>query len=222
MKKYSAVVFDLDGTLLNTLGDLHGAVNHTLQTMGFPLRTQDEVRLFVGNGIRKLIQRSLPENHKDEGTVSEAYRIFCNFYEEHCADLTAPYDGIPELIARLSKEGLPMSVVSNKDEDASIRLCSRFFGDGAFVSVLGSRPDRPRKPDPSGVFSALSAMGGSPRTAVYVGDSDVDFFTAANAGMDCILASWGFRGRAQLEKLPNAVIVDDTEQLLSLLSGKKE
>ena len=82
MKKYSAVVFDLDGTLLNTLGDLHGAVNHTLQTMGFPLRTQDEVRLFVGNGIRKLIQRALPENHKDEGTVSEAYRIFCNFYEK--------------------------------------------------------------------------------------------------------------------------------------------
>lgn len=216
MKRYSAVVFDLDGTLLNTLYDLTEGVNHTMSGMNCPPHTVAEVKSFVGNGILKLIERSLPEKMRTEKNISAAYEIFTAFYGKHCADRTVPYAGIPEMLTVLRQEGIPMSVVSNKDEGASRVLCKRFFGD-IFDTVIGGRRDLPRKPAPDGVGEALKAMGADKRRTLYVGDSDVDIATARNAGMDCVSVTWGFRERDMLEKLSPDYMADNAKELLNVI-----
>lgn len=205
------IVFDLDGTVLNTLEDLADAVNYALAQNGYPLRTVDEVRRFIGNGIRTLIERAVPANTSKECT-DRVYDVFLRQYREHCADKTRPYEGIIELLHRLRAEGYQLAVVSNKADAAVCRLCQNYF-DGLFDRVVGEREGIRRKPAPDSVLAVLSELGASPDRAVYIGDSDVDIETARNAGMPCIGVAWGFRGEALLLERGASVVVRDTEAL---------
>ncbi len=220
MAKYAAVVFDLDGTLLNTAEDLRGAVNHTMSAFGCPPRTVEEVRLFAGNGIRKLVERSLPEAKRTADTVERAYRTFCDYYALHTAEKTVPYPGVPALLSLLSGGGLRLAVVSNKAEFAVRSLCEKFFP-GVFSAVVGAREGSPKKPDPSGVLAALEKLGVEPCGGLYVGDSDVDGETAKNAGMDCVLVSWGFRERGLLEAMHPLAVADDAAAVAKIALGKE-
>ena len=217
-KPYQAVIFDLDGTLLNTLDDLHAAVNHTMSALNHPLRTKDEVRSFVGDGIKELIKRSLPEGNTSD--MVPAYDIFCRYYSEHNAQKTLPYAGMVPLVQRLRQSGVQTAVVTNKTDFAANALCDKFFPD-CFHTVIGARDNLAKKPSPDGVHQALTQMNVQRAHAVYVGDSDVDFQTAKNAGLDCILVSWGFRDKALLEKLQPLAVADDAKSLQNLLLGEE-
>lgn len=198
MQKIRAVVFDLDGTLLNTLDDLAAAVNVALATHQMPVRTLDEVRQRVGNGVKNLILRSVPDG-TDEATALAVLATFKAYYAEHSMDATAPYEGIPALLASLHKAGVAMAVVSNKLESAVEALRQHFFADTVTLAV-GDLPTRPVKPAPDGTLWALQQLGVSPQEALFVGDSDVDIVTARNAGMPCLSVSWGFRDEAFLRQ----------------------
>lgn len=206
MKRKNTVIFDLDGTLLDTLGDLHASVNHALGEVGLPLRSRDEVRRFVGNGIRLLMERAVPEGTPDELTDA-AFEAFKTHYSAHCRDTTAPYPGIRELLAELKAAGLRLGVVSNKADAPVNELIGHYFP-GVFGAVIGERPGVRRKPAPDAVLTALETLGAQTDDCVYVGDSDVDAQTAQNAGVPCILVSWGFKDRAFLETLGAYAIAD--------------
>lgn len=191
MKKYNTVIFDLDGTLLNTLEDLADAVNAALREQGYPVRTIEEVRAFVGNGIGKLIRRAAPEDITEEA-YNRTLSYFKEYYREHCNDKTSPYPGVPELLVRLRALGYRLAIVSNKADFAVKELCGIYFADTVSVAI-GEREGIRRKPSPDTVEQALRELGTSREHAVYVGDSDVDIETARNAGMPCISVIWGFR-----------------------------
>lgn len=185
----TAVLFDMDGTLLDTLGDLHAAVNHVLAQFGYPLRTVEEVCRFVGNGAGRLIHLAVPEGAPEAPVLA----AFDAYYAAHCDILTKPYAGIPEALAVLA-ERYPLAVVSNKPDAAVKELAKRYFP-GLFAR--GESTDCPRKPAPDMVFKAMEALGVD--RCVYVGDSDVDIVTAKNAGVPCLSVTWGFRGREELQ-----------------------
>lgn len=211
--KYKAVVFDLDGTLLNTLEDLKDAVNAALRSHQMPERSLEEVRNFVGNGIAKLIERSVPDNTGKE-EQEEVLRIFCEYYGVHCQDKTVPYDGILELLSKLGEEGYRIAVVSNKAHFAVKELIPHYFSNLIPVAMgENERAGVAKKPAPDMVWKALEELGCSREEAVYVGDSDVDYETAKNSGLDFIGVSWGFRGRAFLEKLGAENIVDNPKEI---------
>lgn len=193
MKQYSTYIFDLDGTLLNTLGDLCASCNYALKTMGFPTRTLDEVRRFVGNGVAKLIERAVPEGTSAELTA-ETLDVFRKHYLDHGLDTTCPYDGIPEMLAELKRKGKRIAVVSNKFNDATRQLCAHFFPDTVEVAI-GETSTIRKKPAPDTVIEAMSQLGVTTEDAVYIGDSDVDVMTARNSGMPCISVLWGFRDK---------------------------
>ncbi len=193
MKQYSTYIFDLDGTLLNTLGDLCASCNYALKTMGFPTRTLDEVRRFVGNGVTKLIERAVPEGTSVELTA-ETLDVFRRHYLDHGLDTTCPYDGIPEMLAELKRKGKRIAVVSNKFNDATRQLCAHFFPDTVEVAI-GETSTIRKKPAPDTVIEAMSQLGVTAEDAVYIGDSDVDVMTARNSGMPCISVLWGFRDK---------------------------
>ena len=180
------IIFDLDGTLLDTLEDLHAAVNHTLAQFHCPPRTLEEVRQFVGNGVDRLVRLSLPGKDTDP-EVSEVIAAFRSYYNAHCREKTGPYAGIPDALATLAAE-YPLAVVSNKPDSAVKPLCREYFGD---IYSLGERQDTPRKPAPDMVLKAMAAIG--TQKCVYVGDSEVDILTARNAGVPCLSVTWGFR-----------------------------
>ena len=187
------VLFDLDGTLLDTLTDLHQAINHTLRQFGYPERTTKEVRRFVGNGARRLIQQALPGMPSDS-QVTEALEAFHVYYNATCNDgATCPYPGIPEALAQLQKK-YPVAVVSNKPDPAVKALCEKYFPG---VMALGVTEDCPRKPAPDMVRKVMGQMG--VETCVYVGDSEVDVLTAKNADVPCVSVLWGFRDREEIE-----------------------
>lgn len=215
--KYQAVIFDLDGTILNTLDDLAAATNVVLTENGLPARTTDEVRRFVGNGIRKLIERAVPAG-TDVATIDRLFARFKEYYGAHCADATRPYDGIPALLRRLRADGYRTAVVSNKADFAVKELCRDYFPD-LFDSVAGEREGIRRKPAPDTVNAVLADFGLSPAKAVYVGDSDVDVETAKNAGMDCIGVAWGFRGETFLREHGATTVVSDAEELYRCISA---
>ena len=192
-----AVLFDMDGTLLDTLGDLEHSVNHAMRTMGFPERSRDEVRLAVGNGVINLIRRSLPEGTPEE-SVRRALAIFRDYYERHDRVYTKPYPGIKELIAALRDDGYELAIVSNKFDGAVKELDRAFFGIG---TAVGETPERPRKPAPDMVFAALDELGCRSGEAVYIGDTEVDLATARNSGCTPLLAAWGFRTMEELTAL---------------------
>lgn len=211
----NTVIFDLDGTLLNTLDDLADSVNYALGECGMPPRTVEEVKGFVGNGIVKLIERAVPPNTKKED-FDKCYALFCDYYKEHMEDKTRPYEGVNGLLKKLKAKGFKTAVVTNKAEFAAVDLCKRMFGAGLDLTV-GSCTDRPNKPAPDGVFYALSALGSKKEEAVFVGDSDVDILTAKNAQLDCIGVLWGFRSREVVEKAGADLIAETVDELEKLL-----
>lgn len=209
------VIFDLDGTVLDTLEDLADSVNSALCANGFPTRTLTEIRSFVGNGIKNLILRSLP--HETDGdTADRVLTAFRAHYADHCADKTRPYDGIPALLAALKADGFRTAVVSNKTDGAVQRLARQYFP-GLFDFVTGEREGVARKPAPDSVNAALSALGAKKENAVYVGDSEVDVLTAQNAGIPAVIVTWGFRDESFLREKGAELIAHDAEELEKLI-----
>ena len=195
MKTYSTYIFDLDGTLLDTLGDLAASVNYALRQHGMPEHSLDDVRRFVGNGVRLLMERAVPDGAANP-LFEEAFATFRRYYMDHALDTTRPYDGIPETLAELHKRGCHIAVVSNKMMAATRELCHHFFPDTVEVAIGEHEAEGNRKkPAPDTVLAALHELGVGKDEAVYVGDSDVDIETARNAGIPCISVLWGFRDR---------------------------
>lgn len=210
--KYQAIIFDLDGTLLNTLEDLTDGINVAMNKFGLEEKTLEQIRSYVGNGIPKLVERCL-----DEGTnhpqYAEILSFFRNYYKEHCLIKTKLYDGITEMLAKLKEQGIPMAIVTNKAQNAAEELFEIFFKDTISL-VVGQRDGQPVKPDPSPVLYALEELGVDKSQAIYVGDSDVDYQTAKNVGMDCALCTWGFRPEEMLRGFhPTALITHPMELL---------
>lgn len=216
---YKGIVWDLDGTLLDTLDDLTDAVNAALGMHGLPQKTKDEVRKAVGNGIRKLIERTVPAE-TDEVTTNAVFVSFKEYYKDHMNDKTASYEGITDLLRSLSDRGVRMAVVSNKADFATAELCRIYFG-GVIDVAIGQRDGVPKKPSPDAVFTALAELGVTAAEAVFIGDSDVDVLTGMNAGMDVIAVSWGFRTADSL-KAAGADRIADTPKTLGemLLSAR--
>ena len=216
MSKYKTVIFDLDGTLLNTLDDLRDSTNFALSRFAYPERTLSEVRSFVGNGIGKLIERALPY----DVTTSEYDAVLAEFkahYATNCNNKTKAYDGIYALLDHLKSNGIKLAVVSNKVDSAVKELCARYFS-GYFEVAVGEKSGICRKPAPDSVFAAMQTLGAEKASTVYIGDSEVDIETAKNAGIDLIAVSWGFRDREVLASLCDAPIADDPEEIKGIIS----
>lgn len=213
---YDTYIFDLDGTLLDTLTDLTNATNHALRHFGMKERTLQEIRGFVGNGIRKLIERAVPVGTTPE-QIEEVFGVFESYYLEHSLDATCPYDGVQELLRQLHEAGKHIAIVSNKIHAATQELCRRFFGNNA-DAVIGEQEYRgiKKKPAPDMVFEALKELKVSGERAVYVGDSEVDLATAHNAGLPCISVLWGFRDRDFLIKHGATTFVAAPEEITCL------
>lgn len=195
MKRYSTFIFDLDGTLLDTLADLAASVNYALGSCGLPQHTTDDVRRFVGNGVRVLMERAVPQGAQNP-LFDTAFATFRQHYLDHSLDTTRPYDGIPQLLAELRQRGCRLAVVSNKFYAATQELCRHFFPDVISVAIGEHEAEGIRKkPAPDTVVEALRQLGVGSEGAVYVGDSDVDVLTARNSGLPCISVLWGFRSR---------------------------
>lgn len=210
------VLFDLDGTLLDTLGDLTDSVNDVMRSYGLPLHDTENVRTFIGNGIAKLMERAMPAlTPKD--VLAESIEKFRTFYQVNQCRRTQPYIGIPQMLSVLLQAGYGLGVVSNKYEEAAIKLCTHFFGN-TFGTVLGDMPERPKKPSPDGVLEAIRRLNGCTAESIYIGDSETDVQTAKQAGIPCIGVSWGFRGRNVLTAAGADFIVDKPEDILQLLS----
>ena len=209
--KHSLAIFDLDGTILYTLVDLKNSMNFTLKKFGFPERTLDEVRRFVGNGIRNLIIRAAPKG-TDEKTIDEMFEVFNEHYAVHCNDNTKSYDGIDELLKKLKEHKVKTAVVSNKADYAVQTLVKKYF-DGLFDYAVGEKQGVRKKPCPDSVNEVLRVLDTPKEAAVYIGDSEVDVATAKNAQMDCIAVDWGFRDRDVLINSGATLIVSDAAAL---------
>ncbi|MCI8571730.1 MAG: HAD family hydrolase [Lachnospiraceae bacterium] len=215
MKKYDGVIFDLDGTLLNTLEDLMDSVNYGLKAYHMPERSLEEIRCFVGNGVERLIELAVPEGTGD----LEREKVFAEFkahYKIHCNDKTGLYPGVEELLARLKEEGFAMAIVSNKLQEGVDALNKQYF-DRYVETAIGAREGIRKKPAPDTVMEALRILDLPKERVVYVGDSEVDIATAQNAGMDCITVAWGFRTRKEQEKAGAKVFVERPEEIVELL-----
>ena len=217
MPRFDAVLFDLDGTLLYTLPDMRLALNRALERFGHPPRTLEEVRSFVGNGVRRLVERALPPGA--EADADGVYRCYSEWYSLHGQERVEYYPGIRETLAALRARGIRTGVVTNKthaDADAMIR---RFFGGDVDVTE-GKREGRPTKPDPRALRDAMALLGAGPERTLYVGDSGVDAETAKNAGVACALVSWGYRDRAELARCGALAVADTAEELLNLIDAE--
>ena len=211
---YGTILFDMDGTVLDTLCDLWASTNAILRELGYPERTTEEIRSFVGNGARNQLRRALPEGSSD-AAIDDALARYRVHYAAHCRDHTKPYEGVVPMLRALSAAGKKLAVVSNKPDEMVRILNAEHFG--ALVPVaVGETPELRRKPEPDAVLAALSALGAGKDGAVYVGDSEVDVLTARNAGLPLIAVSWGFRGREALLAAGAETIADTPEQLLAL------
>ena len=209
---YKTIIFDLDGTLLDTLDDLTDAVNFALQKRGLKLRTREEVRSFIGNGIAKLIERALGEHCE---YFDGALQDFKEYYGAHCADKTQPYAGIKPLLSALMARGVQTGVLSNKADFAVKKLAKQYF-DGLLLCAVGENEGAGirKKPAPDALFYMLESLGAERESTLYVGDSEVDIQTAKNADVDCLCVTWGFRDRAFLEKNGGVRFVDEPMEIL--------
>lgn len=217
MLPYSTVIFDLDGTLLDTLQDLADSVNHVLSLHQMPLRSLDEIRQFVGNGVELLICRAVPAGTAPD-LEAQCLSEFRAYYAAHMSDHTAPYSGVPELLESLARAGIRVAVVSNKFDGAVKGLCRSYFGSLVPVAI-GESQGVARKPAPDTVFRALAELGAEAGGAVYVGDSEVDIQTARNAGLPCLSVSWGFRDSALLTEQGAKRIFSSPGTLQAFLLG---
>lgn len=212
---YKLAVFDMDGTILDTLEDLKDSTNFALEKCGYPTRSYDEVRRFVGNGIRKLIERAVPEGLTTE-QIDRVHEVFTEHYKVHCADTTKAYDGIKPLLEKLRASGVKTAVVSNKADYGVQELCKEYF-DGLFDYAVGEREGIRRKPAPDAVNEALRVLGIDKSEAVYIGDSDVDFETAKNAELPCISVLWGFRDEEFLREKGATLFVRDPAEIYDII-----
>ena len=212
-----AVIFDLDGTLLNTLGDLRAATNHALEVRGLPPHSMEEIRQFIGNGIRLLICRAMPEG-TPEAEIDAALDDFKAYYAAHIHDRTVPYDGIPQLLTALRKRGIQVAVLSNKIDSASQQLIEYFFP-GKTDVVFGEHVGVPRKPDSTSCRMVMQQLGVQPEQVLYVGDSGTDMQTAKNAGLYAVGVTWGFRSKEVLLEYGADVLVHRPEQILQILDS---
>ncbi len=212
MKEYNTYVFDLDGTLLSTLEDLAASTNYALRTHGLPEHSIDDVRRFVGNGVKKLMERAVPGGQGNP-KFEEVYATFRSHYLEHSLDTTRPYPGISETLAELKRRGKRIAVVSNKFYTATQELCRHFFSDTVEVAI-GEREGIRKKPAPDTVKEALRQLGANKAGAVYIGDSDVDVATARNSGLPCISVLWGFRDKDFLIRNGAETFISEPRQLL--------
>ena len=213
MKDFETYIFDLDGTLLSTLDDLVASTNYALRWAGMPERTVEEVRMFVGNGVKLLMERAIP-NGINNPKFEETYAKFREHYMEHNLDTTCPYEGIPELLRELKRRGKKLAIVSNKFYAATQELAKHFFPDTLEVAI-GERDSIRKKPAPDTVLEALKQLGASKDNAVYIGDSDVDIMTAKNCNLPCISVLWGFRDKDYLVKHGGTIFVDKPSEILS-------
>ncbi len=209
-----AFVFDLDGTLLNTIDDLTASVNFALADNGFPEHTRGEVQSYLGDGVVKLVERALPATAtpQDREAVLDSFR--CH-YRDNCLAATKPYGGMAATVTRLHDLGYKIGVFSNKSHAETVKLTTAFFG-GSVDLAQGSVSEFPRKPAADGLFSVLQRLAVAPNSAVYIGDSEVDVNTAKNANIPCIGVAWGFRGREALAAAGAAVIIDEPSELLTI------
>ncbi len=216
MSNYDTVIFDLDGTLLNTLEDLTDSVNYAMEKYGFLTHTIDEVRRFVGNGLQKLMERALPAGI-EERIFTQVFEDFRTYYGAHCAAKTQPYDGIPELLDVLREHGMKLAIVSNKG-DFAVQELNKLYFKGKIEVAIGEREGIRRKPAPDTVLEALKRLKSDREHAVYVGDSDVDIKTAENAGLACVSVTWGFRDRDFLKEHGAVNFADEPGEILDFLN----
>lgn len=209
--KYELAIFDLDGTILDSLKDLADCVNEMLRRYHMKERTIEEVRHFVGNGIGRLIHLSVPEG-TDPQVEEQLYRDYLPYYQLHCADHTKPYEGIPEMLQTLKEKGCRLAVVSNKADEAVQTLCQEYFP-GMFEYTVGERAGIAKKPAPDSVNEVLRKLGVERKQAVYIGDSEVDILTAENAKMDHIIVTWGFREEGFLRENGAVTLVHKPEEI---------
>lgn len=215
MRDFKTYIFDLDGTLLSTLNDLASSTNYSLRWAGMPERTIEEVRMFVGNGVKLLMERAIPEGVNNP-KFEETYAKFREHYMEHNLDTTRPYDGVPELLHELKRRGKHLAIVSNKFYAATQDLAKHFFPDTIEVAI-GERENIRKKPAPDTVLEALRQLNVSKEDAVYIGDSDVDIMTAKNCGLPCISVLWGFRDKDFLIEHGGSLFVEKPINILSSL-----
>lgn len=215
MRDFKTYIFDLDGTLLSTLNDLASSTNYALRWAGMPERTIEEVRMFVGNGVKLLMERAIPEGVNNP-KFEETYAKFREHYMEHNLDTTRPYDGVPELLHELKRRGKHLAIVSNKFYAATQDLAKHFFPDTIEVAI-GERENIRKKPAPDTVLEALRQLNVSKEDAVYIGDSDVDIMTAKNCGLPCISVLWGFRDKDFLIEHGGSLFVEKPIEILSRL-----
>ena len=215
MITYQLAIFDLDGTILNTLEDLSLAMNYALREMHLPERSLLEIRQFVGNGILQLIRRAVPVGTSDE-EIMQIHQIFRAYYSEHCRDNTAPYQNMIEVIQELRNAGIKTAVISNKIDSAVKTLCQEYFPN-LFDVVTGEIQGRPRKPAPDAVLAVLQTLHFTPEQAIYIGDSEVDIQTAKNSELPCISVAWGFRSKEFLKQNGAETIISEPSALLNLL-----
>lgn len=216
MKIYRAAIFDLDGTLTDTLEDLHAAVNEMLVQFNFPTRTLDEVRRFVGNGARNLMTRALPADKIN--FVDEALAVYNECYARHCTDKVKPYAGIPELLETLSVKKIPLGICTNKQHFAAVAIAEKILAPIKFAQVSGDEPNLPRKPDPTRPLAVMKSCGVAPEEVAYFGDTAVDMNTAHNAGFLSVGVTWGFRPRSELVESGAEIIVDSPQEILSRIN----
>ncbi len=216
-------IFDLDGTLLNTLDDLAAACNLALRECGCPEHEIEEYKLLVGRGNRNLILSALPPEKRTEEMADRMWEIFNPYYDAHKCDLTKPYRGIPEMLGRLEKAGVAMAIASNKYQAGAEGVVANYFGQFNFVKILGQRDGSPIKPSPEIVGEIMSAAPDvTKREIVYVGDSNVDMLTGANAGVFTVGVTWGFRSREELASCNPSKIVDSPEELAELILDSRK
>ena len=210
--KYNTVIFDLDGTLLNTLEDLTDCVNHTMRVFEYKERTIDEVRRFVGNGIGMLVRRAIPDNVTEE-QYDKVFAEFKKYYTENCQIKTRPYEGVLDLVNKLYNMGIKLAIVTNKNQKAVNELNKKYFG-GIINVAVGDNGIRERKPSAEPIMEALRLLGSKPEETIYVGDSEVDVATAQNSKLYGICVTWGFRDKEQLTEAGARRFIDTPHELL--------
>lgn len=220
MHPIKAILFDLDGTLLDTLQDLTASTNYALHHFGFPERSLEEVRSFVGNGVRRLMKQAVPP-HITDSQFEEIFSVFKDYYFKHCNDYTQPYPHIMTLLQELKRQGIKMGVVSNKWHLAVEELCHQYFPDTISIAI-GESEKIPRKPSPEGTLFALQELQCQANEVLYVGDSDIDIMTAQNAGIECISVTWGFRNEDFLKAHHAKNIIRQPLELLNIIRERKD
>ncbi|MDE6343756.1 MAG: HAD family hydrolase [Muribaculaceae bacterium] len=214
------VIFDLDGTLVNTIADLASATNYALAAGGYPTHHMSAYPFYVGNGVTKLIERALPSEARNESEIERVRAFFKDYYDDHLTDSSAPYAGIPELLSELQSRGIRLAVASNKYQSAVERIVAHFFPTVAWVAVEGQKPGVPVKPDPSIVFQVLLNSPAPKDSVLYAGDSGVDMETAWRAGVESVGVTWGFRPESELAEYNACNIIGSPAQLLDIIDSK--